>query len=258
MGNLAERYLADRKPAWRPRYYLEIERHLTKDWKPLAAAAIAAISRPDIVKLIDDIAADQGRVAADRARSALSGLYAWAIDRSYVGSTPVLHIRPRAESGASERTLTAGELRDVWLATDAVDDKGVRFVNDDYARIVKLLILTGQRRDEIGRLSRLEIFENGGSEGARIELPGERTKNHRPHVVPLSEQAKRALPARRNSSDFVFGRLGTGFSGWSKAKTELDEAIAAGRKNRQERRDMTPWRLHDLRRTFVTMVGELG
>src|SRR5215831_5092388 len=143
LGKLAERYLADRRgtkrpngePAWRPRYYLEVHRHLTKDWKPLAATAIKAIGRQDIVKVIDDIAANQGRTAADRARTALSGLYAWAIDGGYCEATPLLHIKRRAENGARERTLTEDELREVWLAADAM--------GGDYARIVKLLILTG-------------------------------------------------------------------------------------------------------------------
>ena len=64
LGKLAERYLADRSYAWRPRYYLEVERHLKKDWRPLANSAIHAITRRDIVRTIDDTAAGQGRVAA--------------------------------------------------------------------------------------------------------------------------------------------------------------------------------------------------
>jgi integrase len=253
LGKLAERYLADRRdakrpngePAWRPRYYLEVYRHLTKDWKPLAAAAIKAIGRQDIVKIIDDIAVSQGRVAADRARTALSGLYAWAIDGGHCEATPLLHIKRRAESGARERTLTQDELREVWFAADAV--------GGDYARIVKLLILTGQRRDEIGRLAWTEISANGD----RIDFPDRRTKNHRPHLVPLSAEALAVLPPRPNSDRLmVFGRIGTGFSGWSKAKAEIDEAIGVARHERRVKEAMAPWRLHDLRRTFVTMVSE--
>jgi integrase len=250
LGILVERYLADRRDAWRPRYFLEVERHLTKDWQPLAGTAIDAIARQNIIKVIDDVAAGQGRVAADRARSALSGLYTWAIDRGYLDATPVIHIKPRAINGARDRTLTAAELKEVWLAADGL--------GGDYGRIVKLLILTGQRREEIGSLAWTEIHANG--DGMRIELPGERTKNHRPHIIPLSDEAAAALPRRPNTPDriMVYGRLGTGFSGWSKAKAELDEAIAGARHSRRVKTNMVPWRLHDLRRTFVTMVGELG
>src|SRR5215467_8423005 len=127
VGKLVERYLADRKgakrpngePAWRPRYYLEVNRHLTKDWAPLAGTPIKAVTRQDIVKVVDDIAAEQGRVAADRARTALSGFYVWAIDRGYADASPVVHIKNRAEAGARERKLTEEELKEVWLAADA-------------------------------------------------------------------------------------------------------------------------------------------
>jgi integrase len=198
--------------------------------------------------VISNIAAGQGRVAADRARTALSGLFAWAIDRGYCDATPLLHIKPRAENGSRDRTLTAEELREVWLAANAL--------GGDYACIVKLLILTGQRREEIGRLHWAEIHENG--DGIRIELPAERTKNHRPHIVPLSAEAMEVLPQRPNDRTMVFGRLGTGFSGWSKAKAELDQTIVSMRRKRGSSHEMASWRLHDLRRTFVTMVGERG
>jgi integrase len=254
LGKLAERYLADRReakrpngePAWRPRYYVEVERHLRKDWKPLANTTIKAIGRQDIVRVIDGIAASQGRVTADRAKATLSGLYAWAIDGGYCEATPLLHIKRRAENGARERTLTKDELREVWLAADAV--------GGDYGRIVKLLILTGQRRDEIGSLAWTEI----DAAGARIELPPSRTKNHRAHSVPLSAEALAALPPKPDTDRvMVFGRIGTGFSGWSKAKSELDAAITAARQERRVKEAMAGWRIHDLRRTFVTMLGDL-
>jgi integrase len=251
LGKLIERYLDDRRPAWRPRYYLEIHRHLTKDWKLLAATAIRAVTRQNIVDVIDAIAVDQGRVAADRAKTALSGAFVWAIDKGHCDATPVLHIKRRAKNGSRERTLTADELKEVWLAAEDV--------GGDYGLIVKLLILTGQRRDEIGRLAWAEVRENG--DDMRIELPGERTKNHKPHIVPLSAEAVVGLPPRPDTSDraMVFGRrLVKGFSGWSKCKVELDQAIAAARRKRRIKDAMPPWRLHDLRRTFVTMVGELG
>lgn len=263
LKDIAERYLKDRKPAWRPRYYLEIERHLmgTKfrdgkertpaAWKSLHGLGITAIRRADIVKVLDELAEDRGRVEADRARSALSGLYTWAIDRGYCDATPVMKIKPRAvANGGRERTLTPEELREVWHATHAV--------NESYGRIVRLLILTGQRRDEVGSLRWAEVQENG--EGAKIDLPGERTKNHRGHIVPLSRQAIDCLPPKPNEPHpFVFGRRQTaGFSGWSKAKGQLDAHVAAQRLERGVKDAMAPWVLHDLRRTFVTMVGELG
>jgi integrase len=255
LGKLVEIYLADRRaakrkgsgePLWRPRYLIEVERQLIRYWKPLAGTAIQVITRQDIVKVIGELAADHGAVTADRARAALSGLYVWAIDRGYCDASPVIHIKPRAEGGARERTLSLQELKEVWHAAGAV--------GGDYGRIVQLLILTGQRRNEIGGLAWTEIEANG--DGTRIELPSERTKNHRPHIVPLSPEASKTLPPRADGRLMVFGRIDSGFSGWSKAKTELDDAIAKERHHRRMRASMPPWRLHDLRRTFVTMVSE--
>ena len=257
LSDVVERYLADRRdakrrngePKWRPRYFLEVHRQLTKDWAPLGGNGIKAITRQDIVGVIDGIAAKQGRVAADRARTALSSLFVWAIDRGHADASPVIHIKSRAEGGARDRKLTEDELREVWLAADGI--------GGDYGRIVKLLILTGQRREEIGRLAWAEIHWNG--DGARIELPQERTKNHREHIIPLSAEAVAALPPRPDSPTvMVFGRRGTGFSGWSKGKEELDEAIADARRARGVKAAMKAWRLHDLRRSLVTHMNELG
>jgi integrase len=255
LGSLVDRYLADRKVAkrrggeslWRPRYYLEVMRHLTKDWAPLAKRAIQAVTRDDIVGVIDKINAKQGPVAADRAKTALSGLFVWCIDRGYLKATPLLHIKRRSEASARERTLSSEEIKDVWLA--AAD------LNGDHGRIVRLLLLSGQRRWEIGSLAWSEVFETGDE--PRLELPATRTKNHRPHVVPLSAEALALLPPRDPDRAMVFGRrLDSGYSGWSRSKAELDEAIAVRRRARLAS-GMPPWTLHDLRRTLATMLGEL-
>jgi hypothetical protein len=75
LGQLVRRYLEEREPNWRPRYYAEVKRQLEKYWKPLHGLGIEAITRQTVV---DGIAAAQGEVAADRARTALSGIFSWA------------------------------------------------------------------------------------------------------------------------------------------------------------------------------------
>ena len=84
---------------------------------------------------------------------------------------------------------------------------------------------------------------------ARIELPGERTKNGKPHDVPLSADAVAILKAikQRDNRDLVFGEGEGGYSGWSASKVALD--MASGVKG---------WRLHDLRRTIATRMGDCG
>jgi integrase len=254
LGVVGKAYLEAREPEMRPRYFLEVRRHINQHWQPLHGRPIDSITRDDIVAVLNDLERDSGKVAADHALSALGTLFAWAIDQRHVNATPVLHIKKRAGKVARHRALSAAELREIWLATDAVGDEGERLVSEDYARIIKLLILTGQRKGEIGGLEWAEV------DGDRVDLPGERTKNHLPHVVPLSEQASACLPAKRDDAVTVFGRrLDKGFSGWSKAKAELDSAIlAARRKANPKAQPMPGWVVHDLRRTAATLLRELG
>jgi integrase len=147
------------------------------------------------------------------------------------------------EGGSRERTLTQQELAELWLALDAEP-------NPQFADIVRLLILTGQRREEVGGLRWSEIDRD------RIVLPPERTKNSRQHEVPLSSQAQAILSRqpRRKGRDFVFGIGEAGFSGWSDCKARLDQALLARRKAKAR----PEWRLHDLRRTAATGMAELG
>ena len=235
-------YLDDRQPKLRPRYFAEIKRQLERDWKPLHSRSVDAIARADVVDLIDTIAAGQGAVAADRARVALSTLYAWAIERGYAENNPTSNISPRAAGATRTRVLTEDELSEIWAACG----------NDDYGRIVRLLLLTGQRRTELGDLAWPELH----MDKRQIELPPERTKNGKPNIVPLSDLALTLLPERRDKRDLVFGRGDGGFSGWSRAKADLDARIAATRANAGIKTPLPVWVLHDLRRSFVTHVNE--
>jgi integrase len=243
LGSLIEKYLDERRAKLRPRYYAELKRQLEKDWRSLHAQPLGDISRQGVIGVIDQIATEQGPTAADRARVALGGFFGWAIERGFRETNPTLHISPRAESGSRERVLTEPELVEVWQACH----------DDDYGKIVRLLILTGQRRAEIGDLGWSEI-----DPGKRqIELPASRVKNGRPHLVPLSDQALEILESiERGDRELVFGRGSGGFSGWSKAKAELNDRIAEARKAAGISKPMPPWVLHDLRRSFVTHLNE--
>jgi integrase len=115
--------------------------------------------------------------------------------------------------------------------------------DSDFGRIVKLLVLTGQRRDEIADLQRAEIGD------AVLALPAARTKNGRAHDVPLSAQALAVLGdhPERVGRTYAFGDGEGGFSGFSRAKERLDEACG-----------VIDWTLHDLRRTMATRMADLG
>jgi integrase len=104
--------------------------------------------------------------------------------------------------------------------------------------------LTGQRRSEIAALEWAEV----DLEKKVITLPPLRTKNGSKHTVPLSPLAVEILEAQPREGKYVFGRYAGPFSGFGKAKAQLDEQLG----------DMPPWRVHDLRHTFSTRLGDLG
>jgi len=143
-----------------------------------------------------------------------------------------------APAVSRDRVLSDAETVAIWRAADPA-------TMGDFGRIVRLLFLTGCRRDEIGRLRRAEI----ALADSLIALPGERTKNGLPHDVPLSGLAKGIVESiTREDRAHLFGRRDTGFSGWSKAKRELDASLRTNK----------GWMLHDIRRTVATRMGDLG
>ena len=246
LASVYPKFLETKRATLKARSFAEVERHIKVAWKPLHKLPLGEITRPQIVSVIDSLESGNGKVAADRARISLSTLFAWAMDRGECSANPTNDIKARSEKVSRTRVLSESELVEIWNAT----------LDDDYGLIVRLLLLTGQRRNEIGDLSRSEV----NFSLSQIELPPERTKNSLPHIVPLAPQAVALLKGvkRRGDRELFFGRSVGGFSGWSKAKVELDERVAAARKGGGVKKRMAPWVLHDLRRTFVTHMNELG
>lgn len=237
-GALARDFLVWQRTRLKPRSFVEVERYLLKSFSALHSRPVSTIDRGTVAAALLQLKAKSGGMAADRARSALSKCFAWAIGEGRAENNPVMGTNRQAGTVARDRVLTPAELKTIWNALPA----------NDYGAIVKLLILTGQRREEIGALAWSEI----DWEGRLMTLPASRTKNGRPHDVPLSEAAMAILKAlpRRAGRDLIFGEGRGGFSGWSKAKRQLDETIRA------KGEAMAPWRLHDCRRTVATGMAE--
>jgi integrase len=231
----AERYLERKRAALKPRAFVEVARYLRNHAAPLHAMRLAGIDRRAIAALLGGIETECGPVARNRARSALSAFFAWAITEGLIEVNPVMGTAKADEGGSRERVLSAEELKALLGALPQI--------NEDFADVVRLLLLTGQRRNEIGKLAWSEI-----DLGRKlIVLPAARTKNGRQHEVPLSPQALAILERqpRRNSSGFVFGQRG--FTNWDKSKARLDARLK-----------IAHWTLHDLRRTAATGMAELG
>jgi len=229
-------YLEARRGAIKDATYEAQERHLNKHWSDLHRLTLGNITRADVAASLAKITKNNGPIAANRGRATLSKFFGWAMGEGLCDQNPVIGTNKRDENDPRERSLLDTEVAKVWLSAP----------DNDYGRIVKLLLLTGCRRDEIGSLKWSEV----DLEKHTITLSKERTKNKQEHVVPLADEARSIIRGAYNPDrEYVFGRTRAGgFSGWSKSKTEFDKVVKL----------KEPWTLHDLRRTVRTGLGELG
>jgi integrase len=236
LGAVVEQYLTFKADKLRPKSLHETTRYLRQSWKPLHGVPIHKVERADVATGLRRIATESGGVSANRAQAALSSMYTWAMREGLCEANPTIATNQQADEEPRERMLSDAELAKVWNALPP----------SDYGHIVKLLLLTGQRREEIGGLRWSEVdFDK-----RLISLPASRTKNKRPHDIPLSDSAIDVLSeCGHRDSDFAFGRR-NGFGGFAVAKRVLDQAITPA---------LAPWRLHDIRRTVATaMADKLG
>jgi len=166
------------------------------------------------------------------------GLFNWAVKRGYIDRSPCDKLDAPTKAVSRNRVLSDEELVAVW--------KGADVIGYPFGLIVQLLLLSGQRRDEVAGLRWSELDLDKGL----WSMPAERTKPARPHQIPLSTKATAVLrgvpvvheallfPARRSEEN--------SFSGFSKAKAKLDGLSG-----------VSDWRLHDLRRTVSTGMAQL-
>ncbi len=185
--------------------FRDTERYLKQHWGMLGRLPIQKVTRADVAAALAKIAEESGGVAANRARTALGSLYAWAIAEGLADANPVVGTRKAVDEVARDRVLTDAELKLVWQQAG----------EGDFGDIIRLLILTGQRREEVAAMTWAEV----DLDGATWRIGGERTKNSRSHEVPLAQPASQILGvrSRRDGRALVFGSRGP-FSGWSRRR----------------------------------------
>jgi integrase len=239
---VSKKFLAFQKGELRPDSYRQVERHILRHASNLREDQLASIDRRRIASLIAAIKEEAGTVTANRVGSTFSYFFTWAMGQGMAEVNPTIGIAKFSEQ-PRERVLSDGELGLIWSAAG----------DDHFGAIVKLLMLSGQRADEIASLRWSEIADDV------ITLPSERTKNKRLHRVPLSDPAIAILaeqPLRVETDgsrrELVFGIGQRGFSGWSRCKERLDERVA-----KEIGRPLPAWRIHDLRRSVATGMAKL-
>lgn len=241
-----ELYLDARAAGLKPRSLVEVQRHLRKDFAALSELPLAKVTRADVAAEIVRIAKQNGPYAANRARAALSAFYSWAMGEGLADRNPVIGTNKATDEIARDRVLSPPELSAIWQEAG----------DGDYAAIVKLLVLTGQRREEVGGM----LWSEVDLDGLIWRILPERTKNGLPHDVPLSQPAVAILRdhAKRDGRDLVFGAGAGPFQGWSNAKSAHNKRVLARLREKNKKASPPPWRLHDIRRTVATRLADLG
>lgn len=242
-SNYADRFAGSCKgKGWK----LLVKRSLTLHIKPvLRDKPLPTITRVDIVAVLDRMPDEQ---VGNRRNvfGVMRRLFKWAISRGDIASSPMEGMETPPPVKPRERWLTDEELRRVWNHAPKT--------HRCFGPIVRLLIATGQRREEIAGLHWDEVSR----EGREMRLAGERTKNGEPTTIPLNDLAIAELDQLARGENWPKrGRVfrtsnGAGFTAYHKGKVKLDRLVAEGGD------PLPPWRLHDLRRTLATGFQRLG
>ena len=237
VADIVEIYITDyAKPnqrSWKDTAGL-LRNHLAKE---LGSKPVTAVTKGDVLRLLDAVRSRGMAQGANRLLAHTKRFFGWCVERGLIELSPAAGIRPPLKERARDRVLTEHETARVWQAACTV--------GFPFGPAVQLLLLTGQRRDEVSHMRWRELDLDNGS----WTIPAERNKGGRLHVVPLSALALSILRSVPRSEDYVFwGRSpATAINGWSRTKERLDQLS-----------EVTDWRLHDLRRTAATGMARLG
>lgn len=250
-GALADLYFRQECPALRRGKEVEaiVRREVFPSWKD---RQLTDLRRRDLVSLLDPITSAGHIQKAHKVRELALRIVNWGVDRGDLEANLLASPSRGRRRGGSlqrqsrDRVLTNDELRDVWLACDEM--------TGPFPDMVKVLILTGQRRDEVSGMQRGELDLEAGV----WTIPSDRYKTGIVHVVPLVPAACQIIKRQPRISDsFVFTTVpDAGFTGYSWAKAVLDKKINA-RRLEAGLPEIPRWTLHDLRRTLRTGLSEL-
>jgi integrase len=231
-----ERWQKPRNRSWQ-----EVERILTRELAHWAERSIQTITRRDVIELMDDITDRGAPYMANRTLAHVRRLFGWAMERGIVTASPVVGVGAPAREVSRDRVLDNAELAAVWQACEAL--------GWPFCPIVRLLIVTGARRDEVASMRWRDLH----LERTEWRLPREAVKADREHVIPLSVVALEIIAdlAQIDRSPLVFpanrASSTNPVSGFSGAKRRLDQLSG-----------VEGWRYHDIRRTVATGLQRLG
>jgi integrase len=207
-----------------------INRELERMQDAWPGRSLRSISKKDVIAFIDK-ALKRGPSAGVTAWKVAKAFFTWCEAREDDVASPARSIRKPAKEKFRDRVLDDNELKLTWEAADAEGGAA--------GALVKLLMLSGARRNEITELARDEIKEEA------IELPGKRTKNGLPHTIPITPMIRQVFDLLPTTGKFLLNGADRPFGDHSGAKEKIAPTIQ-------------PWTLHDLRRSFASGLQRLG
>ena len=237
MRAVVNEYIADRTSDWRAQTRHGVTLYLTGPYfRTLHGMAVDKITRRDVASRLVAIKREHSPIVAAAARAKLSAFFVWCLRQGLTEHNPVIGTEQPKRTASRDRVLSDDELATIW-----------RSCNDgDHGKIVRMMILTGCRRNEIGGMCWSEIAPDKST----WTLPAVRSKNKRALTLPVLPMMREILDTvpQMVSRDQLFGqRSEKGFAGWDKGKQSIDEGSG-----------VTGWRRHDLRRTVATRMADIG
>ena len=237
MRTVVDEYIADKTSDWRAQTQHGAALYLTGPYfRTLHGMAVDKIARRDVASRLVAIKREHSPIVAAAARAKLSAFFVWCLRQGLTEHNPVIGTEQPKRAASRDRVLSDDELAAIW-----------RSCNDgDHGKIVRMMILTGCRRNEIGGMRWSEIASDKGT----WTLPAVRSKNKRALTLPVLPMMREILDTvpQMASRDQLFGqRSEKGFAGWDKGKQSIDEGSG-----------VAGWRRHDLRRTVATRMADIG
>jgi integrase len=235
---LIGKFLDAKKSGWSESYYGDVERSLKVYFKKLHSKALTEITRPNVSVELATIQTERGDTTRNRAPAHLSAFFNWAIGEGLCEVNPAEKTNKAPET-SRDRALSDAELQKLWRCL------GADQFSDDERDLIKLMILTLQRENQIGDLKVGEISEDGD----RLTWMRARAKNKgfTKHVIPMGPIARDIIAKRQlEGREYVFGRRDTGFANYTHLKEKIDDIVKFN----------DGWWFHDIRRTGKTTMSE--
>jgi integrase len=207
-----------------------------------------SVTRQHVIAIMDVISARKSTRRADTARAMVSSIFSFGLDRGLVLENPASGMKNRHDNRPRDVVLSTGQIRVFWQALD----NGEVLASRPMTRILKLALLTGQRRAEIAAVKKADLDLDGIDPALTIDRS--RAKNHNQHRVPLSPPAVsefRLAIADAGGEHYVFPNpTGSGHI--------LPRSVSKAMERNRGWLGLGTVRVHDLRRTVGSMMTQFG